>query len=217
MRHGSGYTGIQQGAGRVRYPPDQKAKAREALVQAGARALKTSGFNGIGVDGLAASAGVTSGAFYSNFPNKEAMLEAVIDAFVGEPFLSDSDSVTVTEGRSLLEDFVDDYISVHHSVDPADGCVMPALSADVSRAQPSVREAFDRKINTLAERIAGVLDGDPSDRQRRAWSIVGLMVGTIAISRAMTSEGEPRADVIAAARRTATSLIHADQSRSGRR
>src|ERR1700716_2840744 len=108
----------------MRYPPDQKVKAREALVQAGARSLKTSGFNGIGVDGLAASAGVTSGAFYSNFTNKEAMLEAVIDAFVGEPFLSDSDSVTVTEGRSLLEDFVDDYISVHHSVAPADGCVM---------------------------------------------------------------------------------------------
>jgi len=63
----------------MRYKPDQKARAREALVQAGARSLKSAGFNGIGVDGLAASAGVTSGAFYSNFPNKEAMLEAVID------------------------------------------------------------------------------------------------------------------------------------------
>jgi AcrR family transcriptional regulator len=50
----------------MRYPPDQKAKVREALVDAGARSLKTRGFNGIGVDGLAASAGVTSGAFYSN-------------------------------------------------------------------------------------------------------------------------------------------------------
>ncbi|WP_184445675.1 TetR/AcrR family transcriptional regulator [Mycobacterium sp. AZCC_0083] len=66
----------------MRHPPDQKAKARKALIQAGARALKTSGFNGIGVDGLASSAGVTSGAFYSNFPTKEAILEAVIDAYL---------------------------------------------------------------------------------------------------------------------------------------
>ena len=63
----------------MRYPPDQKTKAREAILQAGAPALRTNGFNGIGVDGLAAAAGVTSGAFYSNFPNKEALLESVID------------------------------------------------------------------------------------------------------------------------------------------
>ena len=69
----------------MRYKPDQKARAREALVQAGARSLKSAGFNGIGVDGLAASAGVTSGAFYSNFPNKEAMLEAVIDDLSTSP------------------------------------------------------------------------------------------------------------------------------------
>ena len=67
----------------MRYPPDHKARARETLLRAGARSLKTCGFNGIGVDGLAAAAGVTSGAFYSNFPNKEAMLEAVIDARAG--------------------------------------------------------------------------------------------------------------------------------------
>jgi TetR/AcrR family transcriptional repressor of nem operon len=197
----------------MRYPPDQKAKAREALVQAGARSLKTSGFNGIGVDGLAASAGVTSGAFYSNFPNKEAMLEAVIDDFVGEPFLSDSDSVTFAEGRSLLKSFVEDYISIHHSADPAEGCVMPALSADVSRAQPSVQEAYERKISTLAQRIASVLDGDPSDRERRGWSIVALMVGAIAISRGMTDGGEPSAAAIDAARRTAISLIDTNSRR----
>jgi len=197
----------------LRYPPDQKAKARKALVQAGARSLKTSGFNGIGVDGLAASAGVTSGAFYSNFPTKEAMLEAVIDAYVGEPFLSDTDSVTVAEGRSLLESLVEDYLSLRHCADAAEGCVMPALSADVSRAKPSVREAFERKMNALAKRIASVLDGEPSDRERRSWSIVCLMVGGIAVSRAMTDDGASSAAAIDAARRTAMSLIDTDWSR----
>ena len=48
----------------MRYPSNQKAKAREAILQAGARTLRTNGFNGIGVDGIAASAGVTSGALY---------------------------------------------------------------------------------------------------------------------------------------------------------
>ena len=127
----------------MRYPVDHKAKAREALLRAGTRSLKTCGFNGIGVDGLAAAAGVTSGAFYSNFPNKEAMLQAVIDAQgLGEPFLSDTDSATLAEGQARLLSFVQDYISAHHSADPAEGCVMPALSADVSRAQPPVKDAY---------------------------------------------------------------------------
>ena len=63
----------------MRYPADHKARAREALLRAGARSLKTSGFNGVGVDGLAAAAGVTSGAFYSNFPSKQAIVLTLYD------------------------------------------------------------------------------------------------------------------------------------------
>jgi AcrR family transcriptional regulator len=133
---------------------DHKAKAREALLKAGARSLKTCGFNGIGVDGLAAAAGVTSGAFYSNFPSKEAMLQAVIDAGLGEPFLSDTDSATLADGQARLISYVHDYISADHSADAAEGCVMPALSADVSRAKPPVKDAYARKVTALVDRIA---------------------------------------------------------------
>ena len=195
----------------MRYPVDHKAKAREALLRAGARSLKTCGFNGIGVDGLAAAAGVTSGAFYSNFPNKEAMLQAVIDAQgVGEPFLSDTDSATLAEGRARLISFVQDYISAHHSADPAEGCVMPAVSADVSRAQPPVKDAYARKVTALVDRIAGLLDGEQSDRQRRAWSIVALMVGSIVISRGMPEQSESRTAPLDSALSTASMLVDAD-------
>jgi TetR/AcrR family transcriptional regulator, transcriptional repressor for nem operon len=152
----------------VRYPVDHKAKAREALIEAGSRSLKTCGFNGIGVDGLAAAAGVTSGAFYSNFASKEAMLQAVIDAGLGEPFLSDTDSVTLAEGRARLISYVHDYISADHSTDAAEGCLVPALSADVSRAQPPVQDAYERKMTAVVDRFAGLLDGEASDRNRRA-------------------------------------------------
>lgn len=194
----------------MRYSPDHKARAREALLRAGARSLKTNGFNGIGVDGLAAAAGVTSGAFYSNFPSKEAMLEAVIDAGVGEPFLSDTDSATFAEGRARLISFVHDYISADHSIDAAEGCVMPALSADVSRAQPPIKDAYQRKMTALVHRIAELLDGDASDRNRRAWSIVALMVGAIVISRGIPEQSESRTAPLDSALSTASRLIDAD-------
>jgi TetR/AcrR family transcriptional regulator, transcriptional repressor for nem operon len=193
----------------LRYPADQKERARNALLRAGARSLKTSGFNGIGVDGLAAAAGVTSGAFYSNFPSKEAMLEAVIDAGVGEPFVSDTASATREEGRAHLVSFLREYISADHSLDPAEGCVMPALSADVSRANPPVKEAYQRKMTTLVDRIAGLLDGEESDRQRRAWSIVALMVGSIVISRGLPEQSETRSAPLDSALGTASTLVDA--------
>ncbi|MEM6104782.1 TetR/AcrR family transcriptional regulator [Mycobacterium sp. 050272] len=193
----------------MRYPPDQKARARDALVRAGTRSLKTSGFNGVGVDGLAAAAGVTSGAFYSNFPNKTSILEAVIEAGVGEPFVTDTAAMDHDEARAHMIGFVREYMNADHSHDVAGGCVMPALSADVSRAEPPVKEAYQRKMLALVERITELLDGEESDRRRRAWSIVALMVGSVLISRGMPDQSETRSAALDSALGTASALMDA--------
>ncbi|WP_165796300.1 TetR/AcrR family transcriptional regulator [Mycobacterium ahvazicum] len=196
----------------MRYPPDQKARARDALVRAGTRSLKTSGFNGIGVDGLAAAAGVTSGAFYSNFPNKTAILEAVIEAGLGEPFVTDTGAMTPDEARAKMIAFLREYMNTDHSNDVAGGCVMPALSADVSRAEPPVKKAYERKMAALIDRIAELLDGEESDRRRRAWSIVALMVGSVLISRGMPEQSENRSAVLDSALTTASALMDAESA-----
>jgi TetR/AcrR family transcriptional regulator, transcriptional repressor for nem operon len=66
---------------------------------------------------------------------------------------------------------------------------MPALSAEVSRAHSQVKDAYQSKMTAQMDRIAGLLDGDEADRQRRAWSIVALKVGAILISRAIPEGG----------------------------
>jgi len=188
----------------MRYPPDHKAKAREAILQAGAQALRVNGFNGIGVDGLAAAAGVTSGAFYSNFPNKEALLGDVIESCLGKPFVDSTGSVT--ERREVLRQWLQEYISTYHRDNPAVGCVMPTLSADVARASLPVQETYQLKMAELVRKISTVLDGDEADRERRAWSIVAMMVGAIGIARAMP-DGENSERAIKHALEAALSLI----------
>jgi len=188
----------------MRYPPDQKARAREAIVHAGARALRTNGFNGIGVDGLAASAGVTSGAFYSNFSNKEALLEQVIATCLGEPFI-DSVSGSLAERKERLKQWLAMYISAAHREDPASGCVMPTLSADVARSNPQTRAAYRRKMLALVHNMSNVLDGAGPDRERRAWSIIAMMVGAIAIARAMP-DGVEAEQILDSALQTAIAL-----------
>ncbi len=190
----------------MRYPSDQKARAKDAILQAGAKALRTNGFNGIGVDAMAASAGVTSGAFYSNFSNKEALLEEVIAACLGEPYIG-SDSGSLAERQDRLREWLTIYISADHRADPASGCVMPTLSADVARANPKIRAAYGRKMSTLLHKMSDALDAGP-DRKKRAWSIIAIMVGAIAISRAMP-DGKEADQALDSALQTAMALITA--------
>jgi TetR/AcrR family transcriptional repressor of nem operon len=191
----------------MRYPSNQKAIARQAILQAGARALRTNGFNGIGVDGIAASAGVTSGAFYSNFSNKQALLEEVIESCLGEPFM-DSKGGSLAERQAGLKEWLAMYIGAGHRADPASGCVMPTLSADVARANPKIRAAYRRRMLALVGKMSKVLDGAEPDRKRRAWSIVAIMVGAIAISRAMP-DGNEALQALDSALQTAIALVAA--------
>jgi AcrR family transcriptional regulator len=190
----------------MRYRSDQKTRAKDAILQAGAKTLRTNGFNGIGVDGLAASAGVTSGAFYSNFSNKEALLEEVIATCLGEPYIG-SDSGSLAERQDHLREWLAVYVSADHRADPASGCVMPTLSADVARANPKIRAAYGRKMSTLVRKMSDVLDAGP-DRKKRAWSIIAIMVGAIAVSRAMP-DGKAADQALDSALQTAVALIAA--------
>jgi TetR/AcrR family transcriptional regulator, transcriptional repressor for nem operon len=184
----------------VRYPPDQKAKAKQAILQAGAKALRANGFNGIGVDGVAAAAGVTSGAFYSNFPSKTALLEEVITACLGEPFIG-----SITD-REKLREWLTMYFSAYHRDNPTTGCVMPTLSADVAREGPEVKDAYGRKMQQLISQMSKVLDGAEPAREQRAWSIVAIMVGALTISRALP-DGPQAQRALESALATAVRLI----------
>src|SRR5207302_1347748 len=150
------------------------------------------------------SAGVTSGAFYSNFSNKEALLEEVIATCVGEPFI-DSESGSLAERQDRLREWLASYISATHRADPASGCVMPTLSADVARSNPQIRATYKRKMLALVRKISNVLHGAGPERERRAWSIIAMMVGAIAISRAMP-DGEEADQLLDAALVSAIAL-----------
>jgi len=57
---------------------EQQAETRAALVEAGRRVFLERGFAGASVEAIAAAAGFTRGAFYSNFDSKEELLTELI-------------------------------------------------------------------------------------------------------------------------------------------
>ncbi|WP_405990673.1 TetR/AcrR family transcriptional regulator [Streptomyces sp. NBC_00986] len=189
----------------MRYPKDHKKQARASILAAASQALKEKGFQGIGVDGLAASAQVTSGALYSNFGSKEAFLEQVVDAQLGAEFAVVDDPDPAERRRRLVE-FLGVYLSEDHRGDVAHGCVMPSLSADVSRASDSVREVYQRRMLDLVALLAPAMQGPPDEQEKRAWAAVASMVGAVTIARALP-DGDQAKSVLDAVLQATTKAV----------
>jgi TetR/AcrR family transcriptional regulator, transcriptional repressor for nem operon len=186
----------------MRYSSNQRLKARRSIIESGAKVLKTGGFAGVGVDQIAAAAGVTSGSLYSNFSGKEDLLKEIIGEYLGAPY-TDAREGDKVDWHARLKEFLTGYISAFHRDNPATGCVMPALSADVSRASAAVRREYQQRMNELIDKMVKALEGGTRRQRRdRAWSIIALMVGSLTVARALP-DGEEANEMINAAFKSA--------------
>src|SRR5665213_1835425 len=61
-------------------PERRRQQTRQYLIQAAARVFAERGFHGASLDQVAAAAGITKGAVYSNFKNKEDLFLALLEA-----------------------------------------------------------------------------------------------------------------------------------------
>ena len=63
----------------MRHKGIDKEETRKKIVMAASRGFRKHGYGGIGVDGLAKSAGVTSGAFYAHLGSKEGAFNTALE------------------------------------------------------------------------------------------------------------------------------------------
>src|SRR3954464_8938809 len=66
-------------AAKRRTHPSRKEATHKRIVEAAARAIRRSGYNGTGVADIMKDAGLTHGGFYAPFPSREAMLTEAAD------------------------------------------------------------------------------------------------------------------------------------------
>ena len=193
----------------MRYPKDHKQKIRERLLDDTARHVKQHGFAGSGVDAIAASAGVTSGALYKHFAGKSDLLAAVVamelertaERFAAVPS-GDGDAAQ----RALAA-----YLSLAHVQRADAGCPLPALTPEVGRADATVRQAFRlglADVHAQVEKMTGSSTG--------AWALIAQCVGAVMLARAMPDEAAERRDLLEAAVRAGSALLAAPASRPGK-
>lgn len=171
----------------MRYKADHKEKTRLKILGAAGRSFRRYGYSGIGVDGLAKAAGVTSGAFYAHFSSKDAAFDAALAEGLDE-VIEAVPNLQKEHGTGWVKAFSQYYLSKQHRGDRACGCAMATLTPEVVRFAPRVRTAYEKKMSLIADLVAqGLVGGSESDRRDRAWSMLGVLIGGVSMARAMKS------------------------------
>lgn len=181
----------------VRYAPDHKEKTRAAIVAATAARIRSGGLEGVGVASIMETCGLTHGGFYAHFKSRDALLAAAIEAM----FATATDAVGRFEekhGDKALERYVDFYLSARHRDDCVGGCPVPVISAEVQRAAPVVKVAFETGLNKLADRLAKIMG--PSAGRKGALALLGEMAGVLNLSR-VVGDAKASGELLAGARK----------------
>jgi TetR/AcrR family transcriptional regulator, transcriptional repressor for nem operon len=188
--------------------PTKKQLTHQRMLEAAGQNFRANGFAGIGVDGIAKSAGVTSGAFYAHFGSKGGAFEAALKAGLDE-VIAAIPLFRAEHGRGWVAAFADYYLGADHRADLAGGCAMTSLSPEVVRASPAVQAIYEEKMALIIDLIAGGLKGGSDGARRgRAWAMLSTLIGGLTTSRAVASD--TLADQIAAAAHAAALIAAGD-------
>lgn len=164
---------------------EQKLQTYRRILHAAGRGFRKGGFGGIGVDGLAKEAGVTSGAFYAHFGSKasafrESVAQGMSDLKDGLRHFQE------TYGANWWPEFVRFYLGTKRKCELSESCALQSLASEVARSDASSRAAFETELLNVATLIASgpASDDAPAD-VGAAMVALATLAGTVTLARAV--------------------------------
>jgi TetR/AcrR family transcriptional regulator, transcriptional repressor for nem operon len=193
----------------VRYANEHKQETRQRIIEAAGRRLKRDGIDGSGVATLMADAGLTNGAFYAHFTSKDSLVAIAITDQLHT--LHANIVAQAQPGPAGLEQIVRWYLSAHHRDNPAGGCPNAALLDEIGRCADATRQAYTDGVLVVIDGLAArMAPEDPPSARVKALSLLGLMAGTLQLTRALTDR-RLSDDLLEQGLRNALALLGAEQ------
>ncbi|MFL5305785.1 MAG: TetR family transcriptional regulator [Polyangia bacterium] len=164
---------------------EQKLRTRSRILDAAGRAFRRGGLGGVGVDGLAKEAGVTSGAFYVHFDSKatafrESVVQGVADVTAGIK------AAQAAHGPKWWPEFVRFYLGERRKCDLSESCGLQSLSAEVARADEASRAGFTAEFEKVCMAIvSGPAADDAPATLPEAHAALATLVGAVTLARAV--------------------------------
>ncbi|MDP3846344.1 MAG: TetR/AcrR family transcriptional regulator [Pseudomonas sp.] len=164
----------------------QKLQTRQRILEAAGRGFRQGGFGGIGVDGLAKEAGVTSGAFYAHFDSKAAAFRES----VGQGMSDLKDGVRhfqTSFGPAWWAEFVHFYLGAKRKCELPESCALQSLAPEVARSDATARAEFEAELLAVATLVAnGPAAADAPADVGAAMAALATLVGAVTLARAVS-------------------------------
>jgi AcrR family transcriptional regulator len=191
----------------MRYAPGHNEAARERIVEAASRLFREHGIAAVGLAKIMAEADLTVGTFYTHFDSKEALLrEALLQSLHAR---HEALALALREGD--LEVAIRAYLSPEHRDAPGAGCPVAALAPEVARHPRATRHTFASHVEPSLDALAEWLSRQRGTKVSRAnaTALLGLLVGTLQLARAIPDRAESGA-ILEAGVRAAHRLAYGD-------
>jgi AcrR family transcriptional regulator len=193
----------------VRYTKEHKQETRQRIIATAGRRIKRDGIDGSGVATLMKDAGLTNGAFYAHFSSKDDLVDTAIANELET--LHTKVVELAAPGAEGLEQVVRWYLSPDHRDDRDDGCPNAALLDEIARSGDTTRQAYTDGVLVLIDGLAArMTPADPLASRVKALSLLGLMAGTLQLSRALTDR-QLSDDLLEQGLRNALAVVDADR------
>jgi AcrR family transcriptional regulator len=169
----------------VRYGREHKQETRQRIVEQAGRRFKRDGIDGSGISTLMKDAGLTNGTFYAYFASKDELIATAVADQMREQHANIV--AQAAPGRAGLEQIIRWYFSPQQRDSTEDGCPNAALLDEIARSTHPTKQAYTNGALILIDDFAARLaPHDPPSARLKALSLLGMMAGTLQLSRALT-------------------------------
>lgn len=163
----------------------RKELSHARIVDVASKAIRRAGYRGVGLADIMQEAGLTHGGFYAHFESREALLvEAMAKA--GHDNISSLTEVVerrLRKGGTRFQALVETYLHEAHMARTEDGCVVAALSSEMTRQEDRVRQEAQRRVTAMVAMVQAALP-DGTD-EREAAVVTATMVGALQLARTL--------------------------------
>ena len=185
-----------------------KQESLDRILDAAARRLREEGIDGAAIVPVMRDAGLTHGAFYSHFSDKDELASAAFGRAIttGRPHW-----IKPMRGESWsarLSSLAKRYLSPAHRDDLASSCGFATLSSDAAHASDQFRASYEHELRISLAAICG--DDESDDRLDDAIALMVMCVGGMALSRAVVDPALS-ARILRVAKQAATKLTDNQQ------
>lgn len=189
---------------------EQKERNRERILAAAGQAFRARGIDGVGIEELMKTAGMTHGGFYNHFSSKEELALQVLNQGFTASLGSVDDLIGAhpRSSRAALNAIIDSYLSTYHRDHPEAGCASAALAVDTGRHGLQAQNEYRRGLHGYLTAITALLRGsakqtdaklDARRARDQAIALFSQLVGAQIIARAIAqADPELSNEVLAA-------------------